>query len=57
MTTINCSSNCIHQVDGLCTLDAIPSNSVFINSDCVFFQERIPVGDKNTCPCPKAEEA
>lgn len=40
MTTINCSSNCIHQIEGSCTLDTISINSISSNSDCVFFQEK-----------------
>lgn len=40
MTTINCSSNCIHQIDGSCTLENTSTNSVSTNTDCLFFQEK-----------------
>ncbi|RCX20979.1 hypothetical protein DFR58_101183 [Anaerobacterium chartisolvens] len=40
MTTINCSSNCIHQVDGKCTMENTATNLVSISSDCVYFQPR-----------------
>ncbi|MCR4434982.1 MAG: hydroxymyristoyl-ACP dehydratase [Clostridiales bacterium] len=42
MTTINCSSNCIHQHDGKCTLDNTEANSVSTVSDCIYYQERPP---------------
>lgn len=40
MTTINCSSNCIHQEDGKCMLDHTHTNSISSSSDCIFFKER-----------------
>jgi hypothetical protein len=40
MTTINCSSNCIYQIEGSCTLDTISVNVTSTNPDCVFFQEK-----------------
>jgi hypothetical protein len=42
MTTINCSSNCRHQLDGICTLENAVSNSLSANADCVFFEEKKP---------------
>ncbi|MFZ5989136.1 MAG: hydroxymyristoyl-ACP dehydratase [Bacillota bacterium] len=41
MTTINCSSNCVHQQDGKCTLDNVTKNSTSVTSDCVFFEEKV----------------
>ncbi len=41
MTTINCSSNCIHQQDGKCMLDNPSQNSLSAKTDCVFFEERV----------------
>lgn len=41
MTTINCSSNCVHQQDGKCTLDSVTKNSASVSSDCVFFEEKV----------------
>ncbi|HAA43772.1 MAG TPA: hydroxymyristoyl-ACP dehydratase [Ruminiclostridium sp.] len=41
MTTINCSSNCIHQVDGKCTLDIVSKNSASVKSNCIFFEEKV----------------
>ena len=40
MTTIGCSSNCIYQQDGNCTLDDVTINTVSMSADCVFFQEK-----------------
>ena len=39
MTTINCSSNCIHQKDGKCFLDNVTMNSALITTDCIFYEE------------------
>jgi len=39
MTTINCSSNCIHQKDGKCSLDNVTMNSALITTDCIFYEE------------------
>jgi|GEM_PF-765798 len=47
MTTINCSSNCIHQKDGKCMLNNTIISSVSFTSDCVFFQEK-PSFQQNT---------
>jgi hypothetical protein len=41
MTTINCSSNCIYQVDGKCTLDIVSKNSTSVKSNCIFFEEKV----------------
>lgn len=40
MTTINCSSNCIHQSDGKCTLDNTQTNNLSAVSDCVYYEEK-----------------
>ncbi|NMB34118.1 MAG: hypothetical protein GX992_07830 [Clostridium sp.] len=49
MTTINCSSNCLHQREGKCMLDIITKNSSQASSDCAFFEEKTPkVNDKKT---------
>lgn len=39
MTTINCSSNCIHQKDGKCSLDNVAMNSTLITTDCIYYEE------------------
>lgn len=41
MTTINCSSNCKHQHDGKCTLENAFSNALSVETDCVFFEEKL----------------
>ena len=40
MTTINCSSNCRHQLDGKCTLENAISNTLSMDTGCVFFEEK-----------------
>lgn len=40
MTTINCSSNCKHQQDGKCTLENSFAETLSVDTDCVFFEER-----------------
>jgi len=40
MTTINCSSNCIHQKDGKCTLESFAVSQVSTASDCIFFSQK-----------------
>ena len=40
MTTINCSSDCKHQLDGKCTLENAISNASSAKTDCVFFEEK-----------------
>lgn len=42
MTTINCSSNCIHQKDGLCTLENAATNSSFTSIHCIYYEEKVP---------------
>lgn len=39
MTTINCSSKCKHQQDGVCTLENASSHSLSNATDCAFFEE------------------
>lgn len=41
MTTINCSLNCIYQNDGTCNLDNTKSSSVSMNTECVYFSEKV----------------
>ena len=36
MTTINCSLNCKHQKDGRCTLEDAASDTLSVDTDCVF---------------------
>ena len=40
MTTINCSLNCKHQKDGRCTLEDAASDTLSVDTDCVFFEEK-----------------
>ncbi|MDP4180795.1 MAG: hydroxymyristoyl-ACP dehydratase [Bacillota bacterium] len=40
MTTINCSLNCIYQVEGRCNLDNIVMVSISSNPECIYFQEK-----------------
>jgi len=40
MTTINCSSNCIHQHDGKCTLENAFSKVLSVETDCIFFEKK-----------------
>lgn len=40
MTTINCSSNCIHQHEGKCTLNSVTKSPTSFSSDCIFYEER-----------------
>ena len=45
MTTINCSSNCRHQLDGKCTLENAISNTLSMDTGCVFFEEKNTRGE------------
>src|SRR6266403_1371830 len=40
MTTINYYLNCIHQKDGRCMLEDASSDTLSLDTDCVFFEER-----------------
>jgi len=40
MTTINCSSNCKHQLDGRCYLDNTATNIVSSNDVCIYLEEK-----------------
>jgi len=40
MTTINCSLNCKHQKDGSCILEDAASDTLSVDTDCVFFEEK-----------------
>ncbi len=55
MTTINCSSKCIHQQDGVCTLENALSNSLSIETDCALFEE-IPSKNKHGYNCKSQNE-
>lgn len=37
MTNINCSSSCLYQKDGKCTLDNINMKGITPTKDCVYF--------------------
>lgn len=50
MTTINCSSNCIHQQDGKCTLENAFAGTLAVDTDCVFFKGK-PDKGKNGVNC------
>ena len=39
MTTIACSSDCIHQLNGICILDTILINSLTMSLDCIYFKK------------------
>lgn len=41
MTTINCSLNCVYQVDGKCTLNNVSKNSTSVEPKCIFFVEKV----------------
>ena len=37
LTTINCSSNCVHQKDGLCCFENILKQQVTPNNNCAYY--------------------
>ena len=37
LTTINCSSNCIYQKDGVCSFENISKLQVTPNSNCAYY--------------------
>lgn len=37
---INCSENCIHSEDGLCTLKTVLTSSSTPTEDCPYFSEK-----------------
>jgi len=37
VTTINCSSNCVYQVDGTCCFEQISTQKVTPNSNCAYY--------------------
>lgn len=55
MTTINCSSKCLHQKDGACTLENTFPNSLSVETDCAFFEE-IPPKNENSFNCKSKNE-
>lgn len=40
MTNINCSSSCLYQKEGKCTLDSISIKSITPTSDCIYFKNK-----------------
>ncbi|HHX68335.1 MAG TPA: hypothetical protein GX708_09830 [Gallicola sp.] len=40
MTIINCSSNCLYQIDGICHRDSLETDTLTSNGECVFFEDR-----------------
>ena len=40
MTNINCSSSCIYQKDGKCTLDNIDVKCVTPSEDCMYYKKQ-----------------
>lgn len=40
LTTINCTSECVHQKDGKCTLINTTKQTISNNSDCAYFQKK-----------------
>lgn len=44
MTNINCSANCRHESNGICTLNyvSVSSNFTGIGADCAYYEPRVP---------------
>lgn len=40
MTNINCSSSCLYQKEGKCTLDNISIKNITPTSDCIYFTNK-----------------
>ncbi|NLB80638.1 MAG: hypothetical protein GX800_03265 [Clostridiaceae bacterium] len=40
MTNINCSSDCIYQKDGNCTLESVTLMAVTTDNSCAYYQKR-----------------
>lgn len=40
MTNINCTSDCIHQVNGKCNLEQIMVNTVTLQNQCAYFEQK-----------------
>lgn len=40
MTNINCSSSCLYQKDGKCTLENISVKSITPTDDCIYFKNK-----------------
>jgi len=40
MTNINCTSNCLYQKDGKCSLDNVTAVSVTSTDSCAYFVEK-----------------
>lgn len=55
MTTINCSSDCKHQIDGKCMLEDAISNSLSIETDCVYYEENLDKG-RSAVICKTTDE-
>ncbi len=41
MTNINCSSSCLYQKDGKCTLEDISIKNITPSTDCIYFTKKI----------------
>ncbi len=55
MTTINCSSDCKHQIDGKCMLEDAISDSLSAETDCVCYEENLDKG-KPAVICKVSDE-
>lgn len=40
MTNINCSSSCLYQKDGKCTLDSVYKKHITPTVDCAYFMNK-----------------
>lgn len=40
MTNINCSSSCLYQKNGKCTLENISVKSITPTDDCIYFRNK-----------------
>jgi len=41
MTTINCSSDCKHQHDGICTYENACFKVLSVETDCIFYEKKL----------------
>lgn len=55
MTTIKCSSKCKHQMDGKCMQEDAISKALSVETDCVYFEEKLDKG-KPAVICKAADE-
>lgn len=40
MTNINCSSSCLYQKDGKCTLENVSIKTITPTTDCIYFTSK-----------------